>query len=144
MNVIRYNSRWDGSTWFTLALCVIACVVPCFLEPDALTVSICLLMLAFVILTFLSVYYKIDGDRLVVYVYFVPKSYPIDKIKEIKPTKSLLSAPATSLSHRIAISFTDQSVLKSVMPLIVSPVRTDDFVARLLAVNPAICVDSLS
>jgi hypothetical protein len=95
-------------------------------------------MLAFVLVTLLSIYYRIDGDKLVVYSFFIPASYPIDKIKEIKPTKSVLSSPATSLTHRLAITFTDRKILKSSMPLIISPARQDEFIRQLLSINPGI------
>ncbi len=99
---------------------------------------ICVAVLAFVVLTFAGIYYRIDGDKLVVYSFFVPTAYPIDKIKEIRPSKSVLSAPATSLTHRLAITFTDRKVLKSTMPLLISPVRQSDFVARIRSINPGI------
>ena len=95
-------------------------------------------MLAFVMLTLLSIYYRIDGDKLVVYTFFIPKAYPIDKIKEIKPTKNILSSPATSLTHRLAITFTDWKILKSTIPLIISPVRKEEFIQQLLSINPEI------
>lgn len=95
-------------------------------------------MLAFVLLTFQGIYYRIDGDKLIVYSFFIPTAYPIDKIKEIKPTKSVLSAPATSLSHRLAITFTDRQILKSSIPLIISPVRQEEFIQHLLSINPEI------
>ena len=95
-------------------------------------------MLAFVLVTFLSIYYRIDGDKLVVYTFFIPTAYPIDKIKEIKPTKSVLSSPATSLSHRLAITFTDRKILKSSIPLIISPVRQDEFIRQLLSPKSSI------
>lgn len=135
---IRYNSRWDGSTWFILVLVSVCCIVPCFMDDGVLPIIICLVMLVFVLVTFLSVHYRIDGDKLVVYTFFVPTSYPIDKIKEIKPIKSMLSAPATSLTHRLAISFTDRKILKSSMPLIISPVRQKRFIRQLLIINPEI------
>ena len=80
---------------------------------------------------FIGTYYRIDGNKLVVYSLFIPTAYPIDKIKEIKPTKSVLSAPATSLSHRLAITFTDRKILKSYIPLIISPVRQEEFIRQL-------------
>ena len=95
-------------------------------------------MLAFVPVSFLSIYYRIDGDRLVVYSFFIPTAYPVDKIKEIKPTMSVLSSPATSLTHRLAITFTDRKILKSYIPLVISPVRQDEFIRQLLTVNPEI------
>ena len=135
---IRYNSRWDGSTWFILGLVAVCCVVPCFLDDGIWPTLICLVMLAFVLVTFLSIYYRIDGDKLVVYSFFIPTAYPIDKIKEIKPTKSVLSSPATSLTHRLAITFTDRKILKSSIPLIISPVRQEEFIRQLLSINPEI------
>ncbi len=135
---IRYNSRWDGSTWFILGLVAVCCVVPCFLDDGIWPTIICLVMLAFVLLTFFSIYYRIDGDKLVVYTFFIPKAYPIDKIKDIKPTKNILSSPATSLTHRLAITFTDRKILKSTTPLIISPVRKEGFIQQLLSINPEI------
>lgn len=134
----KYNSMWDGSTWFMLGLVAVCCLVPCFLDQSLWLVTLCLAMLAFVLLTFLGIYYRIDGDKLVVYSFFVPTAYPIDKIREIKPTKSVLSSPATSLSHRLAITFTDRKILKSTTPLIISPVHQEKFIRHLLSVNPEI------
>lgn len=134
----RYNSQWDESTWFILGLVMVCCVVPCFMDDGIWPTIICLVMLAFVLVTFLSIYYRIDGDKLVVYSFFIPTAYPIDKIKEIKPTKSVLSSPATSLTHRLAITFTDRKILKSSIPLIISPVRQEEFIRQLLSVNPEI------
>ena len=134
----RYNSRWDESTWFILGLVAVCCVVPCFMDDGIWPTIICLMMLAFVLVTFLSIYYRIDGDKLVVYTFFIPKAYPIDKTKEIKPTKSALSSPATSLTCRLAITFTDRKILKSYIPLIISPVRQEEFIRQLLSVNPEI------
>ena len=135
---VRYNSRWDGATWLILGLVAACCVVPCFFDDGVWPTIICLAMLAFVLVTFLGIYYRIDGDKLVVYSFFVPTAYPIDKIKEIKPTKSVLSAPATSLSHRLAITFTDRKILKSSLPLIISPVCQEEFIGQLLSINPEI------
>ena len=134
----KYNSRWDGSTWFILGLVAVCCLVPCFIDHSLWLVALCLVMLAFVLLTFIGIYYRIDGDKLVVYSFFVPTAYPIDKIKEIKPTKSVLSSPATSLSHRLAITFTDRNILKSTIPLIISPMRQEEFIRHLLSINPQI------
>ena len=134
----RYNSQWDGSTYFILGLVAVCCVVPCCLDHSLWLVALCLAMLAFVLLTFIGIYYRIDGDKLVVYSFFIPTAYPIDKIKEIKPTKSVLSSPATSLTHRLAITFTDRRILKSSIPLIVSPVHQEEFIRHLLSINPEI------
>lgn len=134
----RYNSIWDGSTWSILGLVAVCCIVPCFLDDGILPTIICIVILAFVLVTFLSIYYRIEGDKVVVYSFFIPTAYPVDKIKEIKPTKSVLSSPATSLTHRLAITFTDRKILKSSIPLIISPVRQEEFIRHLLSINPEI------
>lgn len=135
---VRYNSRWDGSTWAMLGAVVIACLWPIVLDDWIWPMVICSVMLVVVLLAFLGCYYRIDGDKLVVYNFFIPTAYPIKKIKSVKPTKSILSAPATSLIHRIAISFTDRRVLKSSMPLVISPAHQDEFILNLLKINPLI------
>ncbi len=134
----RYNSRWDGSSWTMVGLVAVCCIVPSFMDDGIWPTIICLVMLAFVFITFISIYYRIAGNQLVVYQFFIPIAYPIDKIKSIKPTKSILSAPATSLTHRIAITFTDHKVLKSSMPLVISPVRQKEFIDQLRSINPKI------
>ena len=134
----KYNSMWDESTWFILGLVAVCCVGPCFLDDGIWPTIICIVMLAFVLVTFLSIYYRIDGNKLVVYSFFIPTAYTINKIKEIKPTKSVLSSPATSLTHRLAITFTDRKIIKSSIPLIISPVRQEEFIRHLLSINPEI------
>ena len=115
----KYNSMWDGSTWCMLGLVAVCCVVPYSIDQSLWLVILYLALLAFVLLTFFGIYYRIDGDKLVVYSFFVPTAYPIDKITRIKLNKSVLSSPATSLSHRLAITFTDRKILKSTTPLII-------------------------
>lgn len=127
----RYNSKWDWSTWAIIGLVVVVCLWPVLLDDLVLPVVICAFMLALVFAGLWGIYYRIDGNKLVVYAFFIPAAYPIDKIKSIKPSKSILSAPATSLTHRLAITFTDRKVLKSSMPLVISPVRQDEFIAQL-------------
>ena len=134
----RYNSRWDRSTWFILGITALCCIVPCLLDDGIWLRIICFTMLAFVLLTLVGIYYRIDGDKLVVYTFFIPTSYPVEKIKDIKPTKSVLSSPATSLTHRLAITFTDRKILKSSIPLIISPVRQEEFIRQLLSINTEI------
>lgn len=139
---IRYNSLWDWSTWLIMAFSVGACIWPLFLDDDrtwriVLIILTCV-FIAFLLVLFKGIYYRIDGNNLVVYQFFVPNVFPIDKIESVKPVRSMLSAPAASIIHRIAIKFSDRKVLKSSMPLIISPVRQEEFIARLLSVNPDI------
>lgn len=134
----KYGSKWDVSTWLMIGLVGVCCLLPCLFDKSAWLIIICVAMLTFVLLTFAGIYYKIDGNQLVVYSFFVPTTYPIDKIKEIHPTKSVLSSPATSLTQRLALTFTERKILKSSYPLIISPVRQDEFISHLLSINPNI------
>ena len=136
---IKFNSLWDGSTWFIIGLVALFTVLPCFLGKDGVgPVIIALLSLIFVIAAFSSIYYKIDGDSLVVYEGFIPKAYPISRIKAIRQTNNILSAPATSFKRRLAITFTDRTILKSSAPLMISPARQDEFIYLLRQINPEI------
>lgn len=134
----RYNSRWDAGTWVLVILVAAACLWPLFLDDGPLPALISLGSLVFILLTFVSVYYRIAGNKLVVYTFFIPHEYPIDKIKEIRPTRTILSAPAAALTHRIAITFTDRSVMRSAFPLVISPTRLPQFMAQLQSINPGI------
>ena len=53
----------------------------------------------------------------------------------------MLSAPATSFTHRLAIKFSDRKILKSSMPVIISPDRQKEFMDQLLSINPNIKVE---
>ena len=138
----KYASRWDASTWLLLLFVVLVCIWPVLLDGDWVGPAIVAVgMLVLFIGLFCGTYYRIDGDRLVVYQFFKPTALPIDKISEIRPTKTILAAPATSLTHRIAIKFSDRKVLKSSAPLVISPVRQYEFIAELMALNPNIIVE---
>lgn len=136
----RYGARWDASTWAMLALVAACTVWPVFLDDGWAPVVISAAVLIGIVAMFLSIYYVIDGDRLEVHVYGTSQSYPIDKIASVRTCRSMLSAPAVSLTHRLEIRFADRSVLKSAMPLLIGPVRQQQFIAQLQAVNPDITV----
>ena len=141
-NGVKFNSLWDKSTWGLLALTMFFCILPVFFDDDGiLPLILCGVVFIFVTLILCSVYYRIDGNQLIVYEFFTPKSYPIMEITEVAQTKSILSAPATSMIHRIAIKFSDRKILKSVMPLVISPVRQDDFISLLKQINPNIKIN---
>ena len=138
----KYASRWDASTWLLLLFSVLMCIWPIFLDEDWMGPVISTVGLAGLFVgLFLGTYYRIDGDKLVIYQFFSPTILPIDKISEIRPTKTILAAPATSLTHRIAIKFSDRKILKSSAPLVISPVREEEFIAHLKAINPNIIVE---
>ena len=84
-------------------------------------------------------WYEIDNDSLVVYQFFRPHRFPVSKIKEVKKTIGYLATAGMS-SRRVSIRFVDRSVLKSYMPLEISPKDRDGFIARLKQLNPGITI----
>lgn len=134
----RYKSQWDGSTWMILAFVLACSILPAILDGSWIGVMISAALLIGIIALLLSIHYAIEGDQLIIYACGFKNFYPIDKIKYVKPTKSVLSAPAVSLTHRLEIGFTDRKVLKSSMPIMISPVNSKEFIAQLKAINPNI------
>lgn len=92
------------------------------------------------IVMFASVKYKIcDGKLGIRNFLYKWELFPIDRISEVKKTSGILSAPALS-TKRISIKFSDKKILKSSMPLEISPKDRDGFIARLKEVNPSIVI----
>lgn len=94
------------------------------------TMLICVYLIA-------GCWYEIDGNQLVVYQFFRPKRFPIDKIAEVRNTTGILATAGMSC-RRVSIKFTDRSVMKSSMPLEISPKDRDGFMAQLKEINPKI------
>lgn len=92
------------------------------------------------IIMFGSVRYQICGNKLGIRNFFYKwEWFPIDKITEIKKTSGILSAPALS-TKRVSIKFSDRNILKSSLPLEISPKDRDCFIARLKGINPSIVI----
>ena len=89
------------------------------------------------LVTLFGTWYAVEGDSLIVYQFCRPHRFPIKKIKSIQSVKSILANAALS-TKRIAIRFTDRSVLRSSLPLEISPKNRETFVKRLLEINPDI------
>jgi hypothetical protein len=87
-----------------------------------------------------GLWYEVTESELVVYWLFRPKVYPIEKIKSVRHVRSSKSGAALS-SHRVAITFADNTALNNRLPLEISPKDHDGFVKRLQAVNQNICVE---
>lgn len=138
----RYNSLLDWSTWLIVGLVEAVCLFPLLLDDDttmrAVIIGVAVLLLIFFIIMFKGTYFEIRDNDLVIYEFFRPSNFPIDKIESITPIKTILACSATSLVNRLAIKFSDRKVLKSSMPLIISPVHQKDFINQLLEKNPNI------
>ena len=130
-----YRSKID---WWLIVLMIFTCiVVPMIIDPWWLAA---MYGIGFTILMYFGIFgcwYAIEGDNFIVYQFFRPYKFPIHKIKEVKFCKRILSGPAqTTTKH--AIKFTDRKVLKSSMPIEISPNNRHGFVEHLKSINPDI------
>ena len=85
----------------------------------------------------LGCWYEIDGDTLIIYQFFMPQRIHISKIKEVKNTVGYLATAGMS-AQRVSIKLSDRRVLKSSMPIEISPKNRDAFIAQLQSINPNI------
>ncbi len=131
-----FSSKVD---WW-VPVVVVFSVACCFVGPMIDGDYVAGIVLAAVILVietviFAGVKYQIRGDMLGVRNFFRWTWFPIDKIAEIRAKRDFLSAPALSFD-RLAITFTDRSILKSSMPLEISPKDKAGFIALIKSINP--------
>lgn len=90
------------------------------------------------IVMFASVKYQICNGKLGIRNFFYKwEWFPIDRISQVKKSSGILSAPALS-TRRISIKFSDKKILKSSMPLEISPKDRDGFISQLKEINPNI------
>lgn len=134
-----YKSRIDLWLLCVLLLAVAIVIVACIGTYWWLALIYGASLLGITIVCLLGCRYEIDGDRLVVYQFFRPHRFPIDKIKEVRKTTGYLATAGAS-RHRVSIKFTDRSVMKSSMPLEISPKDRDGFMAQLKTINPSIVI----
>ncbi len=138
MKPIVYKSGIDWWVWLCV-LFIVAVTVTVVIDSSWI-VAIALGGTMLMLLVFMfGCWYTIDGDDLVVYQFFRPNRFPISKIKEVKKTVGYLATAGLS-SKRVSIQFSDRSILKSSMPLEISPKDRDGFIAKLKEINPAIIV----
>lgn len=134
MNQIYFKSKVDWWVYAVVVFTVACCMLgPVLCGEIIIGVIISAFFAILEILAFTTVKYAIKGDLLGVSSFFKWKWYPIDRIMEVRKTDSLLSAPALSVK-RVAVRF-DRSVLKSNMPLEISPIDRDGFIAALKEIN---------
>lgn len=82
--------------------------------------------------------YVIQGNLLLVYQFFKPRCFPVSKIIEIKYIENGWSTGPALSRKRLAIKFSDRNILKSSLPLEISPRRRETFVSAILRINPDI------
>lgn len=137
MKTLKFRSAWDWSTWAIIGFVVAVCGVNLLIACDATMIIFNVITVATVIGLMLTTYYEITDDTLVVHYLFKRHEFPVAKIISVAPTKSALSAPALSLTKRIAIKFADS---RTSLPLIISPSNRSLFISTLTALNPTISV----
>lgn len=142
MDKAYYKSKIDW--WVPVVIIVTASVAfigplidgEIFLVGLLLGVWLCIME----IVLFASVKYQICNGKLGIRnIFYKWEWFPIEKISEVKKSSGILSAPALS-TKRISIKFSDKKILKSSMPLEISPRDHDSFIARLKEINPKIKV----
>lgn len=138
MKPIVYKSGIDWWVWLCVLFIVAMTVTVVINTSWIVAIALGGTMLVLLIFMF-GCWYTIDGNDLVVYQFFRPNRSPISKIKEVKKTVGYLATAGLS-SKRVSIQFSDRSILKSSMPLEISPKDRDGFIAKLKEINPAIIV----
>lgn len=134
-----YRSRIDFWLWAVLVFTFAVIVAVGIGSYWWLTAIYATAILGIMLVCIFGCWYTIEGHTLSVYQFFRPTPLPIDKIKEVKYTTGFLAGPALS-ARRLSIKFTDRKVLRSSMPIEISPRDRDAFVRHLLRVNPDITV----
>ena len=132
-----YRSRIDRWVWAVLALPVVALVAIGIESAWWVPVVIGAAMAVVYGWLMAGCWYEIDGDTLVVYQFFRPHRMPVMKIRSVARTRGYIATAGMS-SRRVTIRFADRSVMRSAMPLEISPADRDGFIARLCEINPQI------
>lgn len=137
MNKKTFYTRVDWWLWALIILATAIFVIAAIGISIWLAIAVGVLSLALLCSSIINIYYIIDGDTLIVHSGFTTQRYPIHSITYIKPVFGFLAMPAAS-TRRLAIRFTHRGILRSHMPLEVSPKDPEKFIAALKEINPAI------
>ena len=129
---MTFRSKIDLWLIILLLAVVLSIVLPLFwkFEWIVFIIDIPIILLFYDLLR--NTKYVIDRNCLIVKGGFLLCStYDISSIRSISPSKTLLSAPALSID-RLKIEVKGGDVV------VVSPLRKQEFIAKLLDINPAI------
>lgn len=135
MNNTVYRSRIDWRAWLCLLFVPALMWLTAMDMPWWYAVFICGGLTALCLVSLFGCWYEIEGEDLIVYMFFRPLS--INKIKSVKKTRGILATAAMS-TKRVSISFSDRSVLKSYAQLDISPKDDGGFITQIEYVNPII------
>lgn len=136
-----YRSKIDWWIWCLFLFGFVVIYVAAIGTYWSITLIYGLLLAMICIVSLAGCWYEVDHNQLIVYQFFMPRKYPINKIKEVIKTSGYLYTVGMS-KDRVSIKFTDRSVMKSSKPLEISPKDRDRFIAHLKQINPEIVVVS--
>lgn len=109
-------------------------IIPAYKDGEIIPMLLSLVVTIFVLSTLFIIRYTIEDGKLYVGSVFTRgTAYDISKLISITPTRSLLSAPASSLK-RIKLDFGCGKAL------IISPAGQDIFIDEILRINPNVKV----
>lgn len=136
MNTVVYKSRIDWWLWIPLFALILWSFVTCIRIPLGwISILASLFPTLLVFNCFFCTKYVIDEDagKLIVKcgILFYEK-YDISKITSLEPTKSPVSAPALSVSHRLAVKSGNKTLV------VISPADIPAFTSHLHRLNPTI------
>lgn len=135
-----YRSRVDLWIWLVGAVVLILLIVNAVYAPWYLALIQTVGVLSWPIIMLFGVKYAIEGDELLVYQYFRCRPLPVAEIKEVIYSRGYANCVGLS-KYRLTINFYDNhGLLKSCLPLAISPADRDAFVEQLLTINPDIKV----
>lgn len=90
--------------------------------------------LSLLLLFLFAIRYTIDGTTLRVTVLVFNDEFDLTKLVSVTPTRTILSAPASSLK-RIRLEFSNGDAV------VISPRHQEDFLAELRRINPKVKID---
>lgn len=137
-----YRPKIDWWIYLVLIIMVVGVMAGTIMEGDILTGIILAGGLALLwLVAVLGVKYEIRGNQLGIRNFFRWTWIPIDKIATVEKQHGVAVQGAVSavLSlDRVRMTLTDRSVLRSSMPIDISPKDADALMARLKEINPTI------
>ncbi|GAK06161.1 hypothetical protein JCM19037_4737 [Geomicrobium sp. JCM 19037] len=120
-----------------IIIVLIPASIPLFISPHPVGFAIIGFTILFIGGCFI-IHYKLTDNQLHIYFCFFirAKSIPLQEIQAIRPTRSLISAPAASIKDRLELERSGW-----LMPIIVSPKDQSGFIAHIERIHPSVDVD---
>jgi hypothetical protein len=131
-----YRTRISVGLVAFIVVVLLVCCLPGILGDAGwrLLISVCMTCVPVFFLIY-SIKYTIDGTKLRVTVLGIfNDKYDLTKLVSVVPTRTILSAPASSLK-RIRLDFSDGNAV------VISPRYQEDFLAELQKINPKVQID---